>query len=64
MIKAGIKCRWCSWTTANWYRTKDGQNKSGWPRLRAHMEGAHEEKVEELHAAVNAACPEEETSGK
>jgi hypothetical protein len=48
-----LRCRWCGFSTSKFYKNKEGKNKSGFGRLKNHLELAHPEELEELEEKAN-----------
>jgi hypothetical protein len=49
-----FKCRWCDFTVLKWRKNEKGFSVSGWPRLKDHIEEAHEDEYEKLQEALGA----------
>lgn len=52
-----LKCRWCAWTTLKFATGKDGKPRSGWNRLRNHIEDRHESEAMALSDALGPIEP-------
>lgn len=53
-----LKCRWCAYTCAAFYRTKDGKAHNGYQRLLNHVDDWHPWMMRALDAALDRDDPD------